>query len=58
MPRELLERELLYQSSMQMFRSLMDKNIITKADYTTAEKMMREKYNPKLGTLFFDISLT
>ena len=58
MPHELLERELLYQSSMQMFRSLMDKNIINKADYITAEKMMREKYNPALGTLFSDISLT
>ena len=58
MPRELLERELLYQSSMHMFRALMDKNIITKADYAVAEKMMCEKYNPLLGTLFFDISLT
>ena len=58
MSRELLEREADYQSSMLMFRSLLEKGILTSEEYDTAEQMMREKYKPIVGTLFADIRLT
>ena len=58
MPREQLEREARYQASMCMFRSLWAQGILSRADYREAERMMREKYSPALGTLFSDISLT
>ena len=58
MPREQLEREASYQASMCMFRSLFANGILSREDYAEAERMMREKYSPALGTLFSDISLT
>ena len=58
MSHELLLREAKYQSSMRMFRSLLDKGIISQGDYVEAEHLMREKYHPLLGTLFADIALT
>ena len=58
MPHEMLMQEALYQASMQMFRSLLEKGIITRENYLEAERLMREKYHPKLGTLFFDMTLT
>ena len=58
MPREQMEREARYQASMCMFRSLWAQGILSREDYREAERMMREKYNPALGTLFSDISLT
>ncbi len=58
MSRELLEREADYQSSMLMFRSLLEKGILTSEEYDTAEQIMREKYKPIVGTLFADIRLT
>ena len=56
MSHELLLREAKYQSSMRMFRSLLDKGIISQGDYVEAEHLMREKYHPLLGTLFVDLS--
>ena len=58
MSHELLLREAKYQSSMRMFRSLLDKGIINRGDYVEAEHLMREKYHPLMGTLFADIALT
>ena len=58
MSREALEREAAYQSAMRMFRSLWEKGVLSREDYLEAERMMREKYNPTLGTLFSDLSLT
>jgi len=58
MSHELLLREVRYQSSMRMFRTLLDKGIINQGDYAEAEHLMREKYHPLLGTLFADIALT
>ncbi len=58
MCRELLEREADYQASMLMFRSLLEKGILTSEEYKTAEQMMAEKYKPIVGTLFSNIELT
>ena len=58
MPRDMLEREAAYQSAMHVFRALLAQGILSREDYAKAERMMREKYAPALGTLFSDISLT
>ena len=58
MPREMLEREAAYQTAMHVFRGLLENGILSREDYAKAERMMREKYSPALGTLFSDISLT
>ena len=58
MSSELMERETHYQTAMQMFHALLLKGILTKEDYTTAERLMREKYKPIVSTLFFEIDLT
>lgn len=58
MSRELLEQEANYQTSMLMFRSLLEKGILTAEEYKTAEQMMKKKYEPIVGTLFSDIELT
>lgn len=58
MTNEMLISEAKYQSSMLMFRNLMNDGVISNEDYIAAEKVLKEKYNPHLGVLFFDLSLT
>ena len=58
MSQQQFEREKMYQTYMHIFRSLLDRGIITPSDYTDAERIMREKYNPVVGTLFSDLALT
>ena len=58
MSQQQFEREKMYQTSMHIFRSLLDCGIITSSDYAEAERLMREKYNPVVGTLFADLALT
>lgn len=58
MSQKQFESEKMYQTSMQMFRSLLDKGVLTPSDYAEAERLMREKYHPAIGTLFFDLALT
>lgn len=58
MSREQFEREKMYQATMCLFRSMLKKGIITKEDYQKADGIMREKYNPTVGTLFSDLALT
>ena len=58
MSHDLMMKEAKYQSAMQMFRGMLEKGIITRENYAEAERLMREKYKPILGTLFSDIALT
>ena len=58
MSHDLIMKEAKYQSAMQVFRGMLEKGIITQDDYAKAERMMRDKYQPVLGTLFFDMALT
>ena len=58
MSQQQFEREKMYQTSMHIFRSLLDRGIITSSDYADAERLMRKKYNPAVGTLFSDLALT
>ena len=58
MSHDLLMREAQYQSSMKMFKGLMEQGFITQQNYAEAERLMREKYQPVAGTLFVDMTLT
>ena len=48
------EREKLYQATMNMFRSMLKKGLITQEQYAIIDTKMREKYQPIIGTLFSD----
>lgn len=52
------EREKLYQATMNMFRSMLKKGLITEEQYTIINTKMLQKYQPLLGTLFAAQPLT
>ena len=52
------EREKLYQATMNMFRSMLKKGLITEEQYTLIDTTMLQKYQPLLGTLFAAQPLT
>ena len=58
MSRKQFEQEKMYQTSMHIFRAMLANGIITVSDYEEADRLMREKYNPTVGTLFSDLALT
>lgn len=45
------EREKLYQASMEMFKKMLDQDLITEEEYAVIDTKMKEKYRPKIGTL-------
>ena len=49
------EREKLYQATMNMFRSMLKKGLITEEQYTIIDTMFLAKYRPLFGTLFSEI---
>ena len=52
------EREKLYQATMNMFRSMLKKGLITEEQYTIIDTKMLHKSQPLLGTLFAAQPLT
>lgn len=56
MTEEQFEREKLYQASMNLFKSMLEKGLITKEQYAIIDTKMLEKYRPLLGTLFAKIA--
>ena len=52
------EREKLYQATMNMFRSMLKKGLITEEQYAIIDTKMLQKYQPLLGTLFAAQPLT
>ena len=52
------EREMLYQATMNMFRSMLKKGLITEEQYAIIDTKMLQKYQPLLGTLFAAQPLT
>lgn len=52
------EREKLYQATMNMFRSMLKKGLITEEQYAIINTKMLQKYQPLLGTLFAAQPLT
>ncbi|MFC2735655.1 SHOCT domain-containing protein [Parascardovia denticolens] len=45
------EREKLYQASMEMFKKMLDQDLITEEEYAVIDTKMKEKYRPIIGTL-------
>ena len=50
------EREKLYQATMDMFRAMLKKGVITEEQYAVIDTKMLQKYQPLLGTLFAEIT--
>lgn len=57
MSNEQFEREMLYQASMNLFRAMLKKELISKEQYAVIDTKMLAKYKPLLGTLFSENSL-
>jgi len=58
MTKDQFESEKLYQSSLAIARSMLNKDLVTEEEFDLIEASLREKYRPKLGTLFFHSRLT
>jgi hypothetical protein len=58
MTKEQFEAEKLYQSSLAIARTMLKKALVTEGEFNMIEASLREKYHPKLGTLFAHIPLT
>lgn len=58
MNEEQFEREKLYQATMNMFRGMLEKGLITEEQYAVIDTNMLEKYQPLLGSLFSQNPLT
>ena len=56
MTEEQFEREKLYQASMNLFKIMLEKGLITEEQYAIIDTKMLEKYRPLLGTLFAEIT--
>lgn len=56
MTEEQFEREMLYQASMNLFKSMLENGLITEEQYAIIDTKMLEKYRPLLGTLFAEIT--
>ena len=52
MNEEQFEREAAYRASMNFFKGMLDKGVITPEQYDVIDTKMLEKYRPLLGTLF------
>lgn len=52
MSEEQFEREKLYLASMEMFKKMLERKLITKKQYQIIEEEMKKKYHPVFGTLF------
>lgn len=57
MSEDQFRNELLYQTTMSIARSMLEKGVISEEDYHEFDTIMLEKYQPIFGTLFTDISL-
>lgn len=52
-----MENEKLYQATMAMTRSMLNRGLITEDEYRQIDTIFTEKYAPSSGTLFSDIDL-
>lgn len=52
------ENELHYQITMSMVRKMLRDGLITEKEYRQIDTMFIAKYQPKIGTLLSEISLT
>lgn len=52
-----MQNEKLYQATMAMTRSMLNRGLITEDEYRQIDTIFTEKYAPSSGTLFSDIDL-
>lgn len=57
MSEDQFRNEKLYQTTMSLVRSMLEKGMISEEEYLEFDTMMQEKYQPIFGTLFSDIHL-
>lgn len=57
MSKEQMRREILYQTTMNLAKRMLEKSLISKEEYAEIDTKMREKYEPCLCTLFAEIDL-
>ncbi len=57
MSEDQFRNEKLYQTTMSLARSMLEKGVISEEDYHEFDTIMLEKYQPIFGTLFSDIQL-
>ena len=50
--------ELLFQTSMNMAKTMLESGTITEREYKEIQRKFTEKYNPPFGTLLSEIKLT
>lgn len=50
-----LQNELMYQMTMSIARRMFSEGLMTEDEYRQIDTMFREKYQPKIGTLFVDL---
>ena len=58
MSEEMFNAEKLYQTTMAIAKSMLEKGIITAEEYTIIDTTMLEKYRPVFGILLSQTSLT
>jgi hypothetical protein len=51
MSKELFDRERLYQATLAIARTMLQRGLITVDEFTVIDTKMREKYRPLLGGL-------
>lgn len=52
------QNELTYLVTMKLFLKMLKCGLLTKEEYCVIDTKMRAKYQPKIGVLFTEISLT
>ncbi len=58
MSEEMFNAEKLYQATMTIAKSMLEKNLITAEEYSIIDTKMLEKYRPVFGSLLAQTSLT
>ena len=49
------QNDLKYHVTMSLARKMVEKGLLTADEYAVIDTKMREKYRPKIGTLFVDL---
>lgn len=52
------QNEITYLITMKLFRKMLKSGLISEKEYAVIDTKMREKYRPKIGTLFTEKPLT
>ena len=50
-----IQKEAMYQVTMSIVKKMFYANLISEDEYRQIDTMFREKYEPKIGTLFVDL---